>query len=219
METTEILRESFLFSEIANDTLVKILNDFPPKVIGFKRGELVYSSLGDAMVGFILSGRCEIRLDRKNNKTVLNVLGEKDSFGILSVYSAEEYPTKIYATKNSRVLFFTSDQIHAIANSSSQISSNIIKFLANRISFLNRKIATFSATTVEERLAAFLLTERKKHASDQFPFNAQKTSEEINAGRASVYRAIASLEGEGLVSLIDKKIYINDPLGLERITK
>ena len=219
METTEILRESFLFSEIANNTLLKILNDFPPKVISFKRGELVYSSFGDAMVGFILSGRCEIRLDRKNNKTVLNVLGEKDSFGILSVYSAEEYPTKIYATKNSRVLFFTADQIHAIANSSSQISSNIIKFLANRISFLNRKIATFSATTVEERLAAFLLTERKKHSSDQFPFNAQKTSEEINAGRASVYRAIASLEAEGLFSLVDKKIYINDTLGLERITK
>ena len=104
-------------------------------------------------------------------------------------------------------------------NNYSQISSNIIKFLANRISFLNKKIATFSGSRVEDRLAAYLLNEVEKRAALEFPFNCNKTAEEINAGRASVYRAIASLEEAELITMSEKIIYIKDREGLERIVK
>lgn len=172
------------------------------------------------MVGFVLSGRCEIGLNRgEGSKTVLNILSEGDSFGVLSVYSDDEFPTRVYATKNSEILFFTADQIRDFANNYSQISSNIILFLANRISFLNKKIATFSGIRVENRLATFLLSESVRNKSHSFPFNCNKTAEAINAGRASVYRAIASLEEEGLISLVEKIIYIKDHEGLERISK
>ena len=95
----------------------------------------------------------------------------------------------------------------------------MINFLAGRISFLNKKIATFSGTRVEDRLAAFLICEAEKHGESSFPFNCQKTAKEINAGRASVYRALSAFEDSGLISLVDKKIYIKDLQGLERITK
>ncbi len=221
MEITSILSKSFLFKGASGALIEEILLKCPPTITSFKRGELVYSSQSERpLVGFLLSGRCEIRLDRSGgSKTVLNILNESDSFGILSVYSGEEFPTRIYATKNSEILFFSSEQIHQFVNNYSQISSNLIDFLANRISFLNKKIATFSGSRVEDRLAAFLLSERERLGTDVFTFNCQKTAEEINAGRASVYRAISSLEAAGLISIDDKKIYIKDPNGLERITK
>lgn len=221
MKIKNTLSKSFLFSGINQDLLGEIISRSPPKAISYKRGELVYSSTNEeSLVGFVLSGRCEIRLDRNSGaKTVLNVLGESDTFGILSVYSSEEFPTRIYATKNSEILFFTADQIRSFVNENSQISANLIRFLSNRISFLNRKIATFSCPSVEDRLATFLLSQRERLGSDEFPFNAQKTAEEINAGRASIYRAISSLEEANLISLINKKIYIKDLKGLERITK
>lgn len=221
MENTDILMRSHLFSGIDKKVISDILAKNPPKIKEFKRGDLVFSSANEIpFVGFILSGRCEIQLNRSDgSRTVLNILSESDSFGILSVYSADEFPTQIYATKNSEILFFTSEQMTSIVNNYSQISSNVIKFLANRICFLNKKIATFSGTTATDRLASFLLCERDRYGSDEFQFNCQKTAEEINCGRASVYRALSSLENAGLILIVDKKIYIKDLIGLERITK
>ena len=221
MEITRILQGSFIFSGLTESETQEILNENPPNVRCFKRGELIYSSAnGEGSVGFVLSGRCEIRLDRGDRgKTVLNILSEGDSFGILSVFSGDEFPTHIYATKNSEILFFTAEQIRHFVNNYSQISANLIKFLANRISFLNKKIATFSGNRVEDRLAAFLLNESERRGSLEFPFICNKTAEEINAGRASVYRALASLEENGIISMSEKTIFIKDLQALERIVK
>ncbi len=221
METKRILKGSFLFSGLTEDEIERILNENPPSIRCFKRGELIYSSAnGEGSVGFVLSGRCEIRLDRaEKGKTVLNILSDSDSFGVLSVFSDDEFPTHIYATKNSEILFFTAEQIRHFVNNYSQISSNLIRFLANRISFLNKKIATFSGNRVEDRLAAYLVNESERRGSLEFAFNCNKTAEEINAGRASVYRALASLEENGLITMSEKIIYIKDLKGLERIVK
>ena len=150
---------------------------------------------------------------------LLNILQSSDSFGILSVLSEDKFPTQIIATKNSTVLCFSKAQMLDIVNNYSQIAMNLINFLANRISFLNEKIATVSATRVEERLALHLLSESRKANSSIFTFNCKKCAETINAGRASVYRALASLQEEGLISIVDKKIFINDLNGLERISQ
>lgn len=221
MNYTEQLKDSFLFRGLSEEEISRLLTDKAPRSLTFKRGEIVYSSQdSNAMVGFVVSGECQVRLDHSDGgKTILNAIGEGGSFGILSVLSAEDFPTTIYASRNSHILFFTADQIDYFVNNCSQISQNLIHFLAQKISFLNKKIATFSGNRVEKRLAAFLLCEGERHSSDVFPFNRQKTAEEINAGRASVYRAIASLEEEGLIKIDDKKIHINDREGLERIAK
>ncbi|MBO7196919.1 MAG: Crp/Fnr family transcriptional regulator [Clostridia bacterium] len=181
---------------------------------------MIFSSETDEKkVGFVHSGRCEIQIPKEDgSKTVLNILAKGDSFGILSLY-AEDFPTQILATKNSEIIFFSAEQIAYFVNNYSQISSNLINFLANRIIFLNKKIATFSGNRVENRLAAFLLCESSRTGCSSFPFNRQKTAEEINAGRASVYRALDSLINEELIKLTDKQITILDREGLERISK
>ena len=212
------LKTSFLFRGIDEEIFNDLLSASPPTVKCFKRGECIYSSkTAERLCGFVLSGKCEVRIERNDGShTLLNSIGEGGSFGILSIYSSEEFPTHIYAVKNSEICFFTADQIGYFVNNYSQITTNLLKFYAERISFLNKKLATFSGIRVEDRLSKYLSLEREKHKSDIFPFNCQKTSEEINAGRASVYRAICSLEELGLIKLHDKQIEIIDPSGLER---
>ena len=221
LNIARFLQKTALFSGVSIEEIHRLIDACKPKIIEYKRTELVYSSLTcDKRVGIILKGRCEVRREKSNSsRVVLNTIEEHGSFGILSILSEDEFPTSIFATKNSEILFFSAAQIDYFVNNSSQISKNIIGFLANRIIFLNKKIATFSGTRVEDRLAAFILCEREIYKSDSFPFNCQKTSEEINAGRASVYRAIDSFQSDGLIIVDNKKIYITDLEGLERITK
>lgn len=221
MKNKEIISSSFLFSGVDGDTIEAILSQKSRPTSFFKRGDLVYSSMSEErLVGFIISGRCEIRIERScGRNTILNVLTEGDSFGILSVYSAEEYPTKIYATKNTEILFFTDNEIRYFVNNSSQISNNLITFLAEKITFLNKKISAFSASTVEDRLAVFILCEAQRIGGDSFDLNCQRTSREINAGRTSIYRALISLSEGGYISFDKKTVKILDREGLERITK
>ena len=218
---TNFLTETFLFQGVSKDWLEELIKTSPPIISEYKRGEQIYSSASEnRLVGFVLKGECEIRRHRSDgSRVVLNSLGENESFGILSVFSDDEFPTHIFAVRNSSVLYFTDAQIKHFVNNNSQIATNLINFLVGRVGFLNKKIATFSGIRVEDRLAAFLLCESDRQASDALTFNCQKTAEEINAGRASVYRALSSLEEEGFISIVDKKIHINDRKGLERIVK
>jgi hypothetical protein len=94
----------------------------------------------------------------------------------------------------------------------------LIEFLTEKIEFLNKKIATFSSDSVEEKLASYLLMKSEKLGC-AFPFNCKVGAEFINAGRASLYRGISSLSDKKLIKLENKKIYILDLPGLERITK
>ena len=221
MKIISTLSSSFLFKGLSEEEINSIIDESPPTTAVYKRGELIFSSENEEKkVGLVIDGKCEIRISKGDGaKTVLNNLGPNDSFGILSVYSAEDFPTQIFASTNCEVLFFTAEQIALFVNNYSQISLNLINFLANRIAFLNKKIATFSGNRVENRLAAFILSEADSYGTPEFPFNRQKTAEKINAGRASVYRALASLEAEGLIRLDEKQIIITDRKGLERIIK
>ena len=220
MDINRFLSGTFLFKGLDSNEISKLTFDNPPEIICYKRGDLVYSSNDGGAVGFVMSGECEIRRIRSDgSKIVLNTLHENASFGILSVFSEDDFPTQIYATKNCCILYFKAEQIKDFVNSKLHISANLINFLVNRVSFLNKKIETFSGTRVEDRLAAFILIEKDKFASVSFPFNVQKTAEEINAGRASVYRALSVLEEDGLIKLENKIIYILDQQGLERIVK
>lgn len=221
MNTKEILKNSFLFRGICDKDIDCALSNLTGTPLSFARGELIYSSgSSESKVGIILEGRCEVRqLKHDGAFAVLNVLTDSDSFGILSVLSEKEFPTQIFATKNSTILFLEKQELLKIVNNNSQIAMNLINFLANRISFLNEIIATFSGTRVENRLASHLVSKSKALGALTFPLNCKKCSEAINAGRASVYRALASLEEEGLITTVDKKINIKDLKGLERITK
>ena len=84
---------------------------------------------------------------------------------------------------------------------------------------LNKKIATFSADSVEEKFAFYILSEYQRTASLSFSLNLSKVAKTLNAGRASVYRAIDHLKSLSLIAFENKKIYISDLEGLERISQ
>ena len=221
MELNEFIYSTFLFKEVDKEVLNKILELRPPTIVKHKRNDLVYSSSSaNGRVGFVLDGICEIcRVKPDGSHVVLNTLEKHGSFGILSALSAEDFPTQVFACKSCSVLYFSSDDLWYFVNNYSQISKNLIEFLASRVLFLNKKIATFSGTRVENRLASFLLLESDRINSNSLDLNLLKTSEEINAGRASVYRAIESFQNDGLIKVENKKIIIIDRTGLERITQ
>ncbi len=206
----EFVKKIFLFTELDNETINMIICENGITVKSYPRGECIFcKDSGERKIGFVISGKAEVR-DRKKDGSfsVLNQLSVGDSFGILAVFSDEEFPTEIFATKNSDILFISEKEIKKLMSKIPKISENVIKFMAERISFLNKKIKTFSGTRASDRLLSYLICKWEDAGRRPFILNCKKCSEAINAGRASVYRAIDYLVSEGIISVENKKIII-----------
>ena len=170
-------------------------------------------------IGFIMSGECVIeRKDGSSGTAIpLNKISKGDSFGILSVFSSEDnIPTYVRATRDCEIMFISDMHLVELINKSSAVAMNIIKFMGNKISFLNKKISTFSPNNTRQKVAnhIYFLSEK---LGDCFKLNCQKTSCTLNIGRASLYRSIDSLVSEGIINYTTGTIKILDKNKLERI--
>ena len=221
MDIFEFARQLFLFNGVDSDKMPEILNTSLYEIRHFSRGETIYSPLEyEKKIGFVISGKCEVGIKKPDGSTaLLNTLAEHDAFGVLAVFSeCEEYPTEIVAAKSSDVMFIPKSGAMALIRSYPEISENVIRFLSERIRYLNRKIANFSGTRVENRLASYLLL-KSETEGNSFALNCNKAAQAINAGRASVYRALSSLSELGIISYTGDKIILLDPNGLKEISK
>ena len=221
MNLKEFASSLFLFEGISDTVIDEILNSPAVELRSFPRNETIYSPTEyEKKLGFVVSGKCDVKIIKNDSPpTVLNTLGERDAFGVLAVFSeCEEYPTEIIAAKNSDVLFISKDGALNLVKQYPEIAMNVIRFLSGRIGYLNKQLATFSGTRVEHRLASFLFRLYQKHG-EEFDFNCKKTSEAINAGRASVYRALDILSTDGIITYSAKQIKIINPSKLKENTK
>ena len=218
----KFLKQLFLFKDVDNEIIDRLIDKISPEVKEFERNELIYSPLVyEEKIGFIIEGACEVRrVHTYGAYTPLNLLKPGDPFGIIPVLATEpQFPTEIYAKKHSAVLFITKTDFLHLMSISSAVALNVNRFLADRIVFLNSKIRTFSGSSAEEKLVNYILTASRTASSTSFPFNRKRTSELLNIGRASLYRALDSLRERGLITYDTKKIYIIDLAGLERKSK
>lgn len=216
------LANVFLFRNLPPETVEEAVKTINTEIKTFLPKECIYTPEDyEHKLCFIISGECAVERVRCDGGSIpLNLLRSGQSFGIMTILSIdEEFPTRVIAKKRSDILFISKEDALSLIRRYPEIAMNVIGFLANKITFLNQKIATFSSGNVEEKLANFILAEKKRQKSDVISFNCKKSAEAISAGRASLYRAISSLAEDGIIKLDDKKIYILDQEGLERKAK
>ena len=202
----EFLKKSVLFEGLSDVELEQVMTFLDLKVRSVSRGEkIIFRDEGELV--FVLSGRLDVLTEKSEGGfTVLNRLKEGDTFGLLSVFSPEKFPTTVVASLNSQILTLDKEKLLKIIDIQPKISKNIIYFMADRINFLNKKISTVCGTRVDDRLFSYLLAKAKNEGNGVFSLNCKKCSEAINAGRASVYRAIELLVNEGVILYENKKI-------------
>ena len=188
----------------------------------FEKDEVILSpDAKSEKMGIIVSGECTVSRPRGGGGIVhLNTLSVGDCFGILSALCPDsEYPTYVTARKRSAIIFISASELDGLIESSPKIAKNLISFMAGRISFLNEKIATFSSDSVLQKLSRYILSLCSADGEYEISFNKNKAAAAINAGRASLYRALDALTDEGIITYDSKKIYIKDRIGLERIAQ
>ena len=224
MEKSHItfLSETFLFEGIEINECTKLLEDLKVSEKKYSKGDIIYSpNVFQRCIGFVFDGECLISRDSSTEHPIpLNTVKKGSSFGITSVFSqSSEFPTVVTAKSFCTILFLDYEILSCLIHKNYTVAMNVIRFLTERIEFLNYRIAAFSGMSVEEKLINHILGIHKRTGMTEFDFNKKHSAEAISCGRASLYRAMESLQTAGYVKFDNKKIYITDLEGLERMSK
>ena len=193
----DVLMRCPLFASMTPDEAAALVTD---------RGECqqvakgAYVSDYGQHLGIVLSGKLEVR---GNDGTPLNQLSSGSMFGVANLFSTHpKPPTKIIAKQKSEVLLLDETTLETLFSADARVMRNYLRFLTDRIWFLNWKIQLFSADSAEKKLLIFLNNlPPDEEGNLQIPPLSQ-LAEILSMGRASLYRATSSLESAGLLERI-----------------
>ncbi len=171
------------------------------------RAELRSFSRGQDLDGYLrkLGIVTEGRLAVYNaGGALLNQLRSGDMFGVSTVFTGySSHITRISAAVNSAAVLIGEEELATIFAEDFSVNRSYLAFLTDRIRFLNWKIDLFSASTAQQKLRLYLLHLRKE-GSEVTVEPLARLGHTLGMGRASLYRVIEKLEGEGVIKRMER---------------
>lgn len=210
-----LLQKCSLFTNKSIDEIQTLLGKINYRIQLFKENEIIFSAndFADTM-GIILSGVVDVQKVFPSGKIV--TVTTRSNFDLLADASMFAktiyYPSTISACKTSRILFIPKSELLKLFALDQTIVFNFLESVSNRILALNRKIETLSLTSIQEKIAYFLLTEHEHKGSMilTLPFSKKSWAEHLNVSRPSLSRELKQLETAGLLSVDKRTIEIKD---------
>lgn len=217
---TELVLKTELFRSSPPSVLTRILAVSDCTAAEYEKNEVVYDKTNfSRSLGIVLEGRLRVTKENADKRPiVMSTLQRGAMFGAAALFNSEpEYATKITAIERSRVLFLPQRLIKRMIEREPDIAENYIRYLSERILFLNRKIYFLTAGTAEQRLAGFLLDNLAVGEYSEMPMPMHRLADALNMSRASLYRAFDELTEIGAVSKQGKLVCINNAELLKKI--
>lgn len=172
----------------------------------YDRGETIYdSTLARPALALVLDGRVRVL----HGRVVMNTLCAGDVFGAAALFGqAESYASRVVADSSCRVAFIPQETVSAWMAAEPRIAENYVRFLSDRIRFLNRRLATLTAGQTDGKLWRFLLAYKGEDGVVCLPGGMRELADRLNMGRSSLYRSLDALTAAGRIERHGKTIRI-----------
>lgn len=209
----ELIMRTELFRGTAEGSLQRILNVSGYELELFQKDDVIYSPTDfKRSLGIILDG--QLRVTKENaegREIVMSTLHRGAMFGAAALFNSEhEFQTKITAVEPCRIFFFSQRIIMRLIEREPKIAENYIRYLSDRILFLNKKIYFLTSGTAEQRLSSFLLNNLSEYDETRLPMSMTEIAASLNISRASFYRAMDSITDSGAIVKNGKMFRIAD---------
>ena len=218
---TDTIMHSKLFHGTPETLLTKMSSAPDCEMKGYNKGDCIYNSKSfRRSIGIILEGSARVYKENADgNKIIMNTLNVGQLIGAAALFTNDDYIYDIRALEICRVVFFSQRLIMRGFERESRLSENYIRYLSDRILFLNRKIGILTADSPELRLANFFLDNLSDAYFVELPLPMNQLTSELNISRASLYRALDVILETGAVIKEGREYKIADMAKLEAIAK
>ncbi len=163
-----------------------------------------------SQICIVVSGTVEILCNNSEHKVLLKTSGIGTIFGVANLYADNEtFPSIVSSKTETKILMIDKQIFKSMLEAEPQILNNFIVFLSNKVIYLNKKIASYTAGNNEKKLAYFL-AENEINGVISTTVSISDIAVMLDMGRASLYRAFDKLERENIISRNGRKIYITN---------
>ncbi|MBE6622094.1 MAG: Crp/Fnr family transcriptional regulator [Ruminococcaceae bacterium] len=206
-----ILTENPLFSAIAPDTLEQMIHHRDCMLVTYRNGDTVFSETDyHHALGIVTRGSALVYRLGHGTPVLLTTLTKGHMFGVAGIFSEEDrYVTRIVAKGMCQVFYFPANLCESLIQNDPAFAMAYVRFLSDRIRFLNKRLAELSAPAVEQKLAKYF-----SECAERISPNMAELATSLGIGRASLYRTLDSFIRRGLIRKQEHDILILDPQGL-----
>jgi len=217
-QLASILAETFLFRGIEPLEAEESLLFFSEcRFLRFPAGSTVQSAQSPvAGIAVLTDGQAEVLSSPGETAIRLRFMECGEIFGAAALYTENRnYETVVRASKDTEVLLIPEKTVKRLIRKNEQIAENYIRFLSERICFLNQKLSAFTAGSAEAKLAVYLSGLRPDPLGIcTLPVSLSELAESLGMGRASLYRALEKFEENGIIERNGKHIRVLDGTAL-----
>ena len=170
------------------------------------RGETLYDPKhAPRSLAYLLEGHALVMQGR----AVMKDLYAGDVFGVAALFgSSEPYPSTVVAVTDCRLLLIPQEVVSQWMARVPRVGENYVRFLSDRIRFLNRRLGTLTAGAADGKLWHYLLDHRDEQGVVSLPGGMQALAKRLDMGRSSLYRSLDALIAAGHIRREGKSIIV-----------
>lgn len=176
--------------------------------MAFHKGEILYDAKhAQRALALIAEGHVRVTYGR----VVMNDLYAGDVFGAAALYGSDEpYPSTVVAVSDGRIQLIPQETVSRWMAEVPRVAENYVRFLSDRIRFLNRRLSTLTAGPADGRLWKYLCAHRDEKNAVQVVGGMSALADRLDMGRSSLYRSLDALTFAGRIRREGKTIYLLD---------
>lgn len=214
----ELISKLFLFENTDFEAIYKKYSiSETVEVTSCPKDSVILSSETEQKGIFLMAkGRATIYSGSSGHKTVLRNLNQGDIFGAASLFDGVKLYNTTVISGECEIILLPKKLIQEIIRYESEVAFNYLRYLSDRVSFLNKKISAFTAGSAEQKLAVYLSGLDFKDGRCTIEVSYTSLAQMLGIGRASLYRSLELFENEGIISRNGKTIVLTDEASLEK---
>lgn len=213
-DVEKIIKSVPIFKNVNEKTVKYLLENC--SVLECKKNDAFDTEKSSLFV--ILKGNASVYGVSKTKPVILNTLSEGKLFGMASLFGENCGMTVIRAKENCTYAVLAQNCVEEMLKNDIVFTKNYICFLSDKIRFLNKKIAFFTSGSAEKTVAGYILSlPVNSDNTVKIEMSLSKLSQHLDIGRASLYRALDTLEENGFICRNNNVIKITSPEEFKKI--
>lgn len=213
--SAEIIRQTLAHHGLFSACSQALLEDAASgcQLLSFTEGKELKRYDERPFLCIIRTGSAYVYTKERTSDLLIRMLKAGDTFGVATLFgnTGESAVTKIIAAKETEAVCMSEENVRKLIQSDSALAMRYIDFLADRIRFLNKRIACLGAGSAEDKLCAWLLNQLPTDSevcTYTLPMSLSRLADTLGLGRASLYRALDELEAHGVLHRNGKTLLV-----------
>ncbi len=202
-----VLRLNPLFADVEEENLNLMLNCLGFFEKSYMKNEfLLHEGQNVDYVGIVLAGKLNIiKSDFGGNEMIVASVAAGEMFcEVFACAGINRSPVSVTAVEKSKVLFIDFKKVISSCESScvfhARLISNMLRVMATKTLFLNRKIEILSKKTLREKILCYFEYERGGKSQFRIGFNRQELANFLCADRSALSGELSKMQKEGIIT-------------------